>query len=85
MLAARAAVSDASANAVVGMGDIQEMEVLLRICSFLKPKGLSRLACVSKSFGHKIGWLDGGTTGWQHTVADGVERTAPQLAHVLSD
>ena len=67
MLATRAAVDDAdAANKPIGLGDIEEVEVLVRICGCLKPKDLGRLACVSGSFGRTIGWqcsvVDGGAT-----------------------
>lgn len=39
-----------------GLGDIEELEVLLYICSFLPPKDLGRLACVARKFGQKMEW-----------------------------
>eukprot|EP01043_Picozoa_sp_COSAG02_P003638 COSAG02_NODE_90_length_37755_cov_29.833364_23_plen_122_part_00 len=41
---------------VFGLGDIEELHVLLHICSFLAPNDLARLACVSRCFGAKIEW-----------------------------
>eukprot|EP01046_Picozoa_sp_COSAG06_P037017 COSAG06_NODE_4137_length_4534_cov_58.088613_5_plen_89_part_00 len=53
MLAARATLDDAEADAPLELGgDIEEVEVLLRICGWLAPKDLGRLA----SFGRKSGW-----------------------------
>eukprot|EP01046_Picozoa_sp_COSAG06_P049978 COSAG06_NODE_7807_length_2365_cov_5.041005_2_plen_236_part_00 len=40
----------------LGLGDIEEVDVLLHICGLLVPKDLGRLACVSASFGRKTVW-----------------------------
>ena len=40
----------------VGLAAVEEIEVLLHICSFLGPSSLGRLACVSSSFGRKVEW-----------------------------
>ena len=37
-----------------GLGDIEEVEVLLCICGFLRARALGRLACVSRCFGEKL-------------------------------
>jgi hypothetical protein len=44
------------ATVPLGLGDIEEVDVLLRICGLLVPKDLGRLACVSASFGRKTAW-----------------------------
>jgi hypothetical protein len=79
MLATRAAVDDAdAANKPIGLGDIEEVEVLVRICGCLKPKDLGRLACVSGSFGRTIGWqcsvVDGGATEQRSVVEETARR-----------
>lgn len=66
----RAAISGDDARPVaLGLGDIMEVEVLIRICSYLEPKELGRMACVSRIFGSDIKWtvvsVAGGGTGQQ--------------------
>ncbi len=39
-----------------GFGNIEELEIIVRICSSLDPKELGRLACVSASFGLRTAW-----------------------------
>eukprot|EP01048_Picozoa_sp_COSAG05_P010026 COSAG05_NODE_860_length_6900_cov_15.221291_4_plen_189_part_00 len=59
MQAVRASVSTRGGAPLlpqITLSDIGELEVLIHICRFLKPKGLGRLACVSSSFGRKITW-----------------------------
>ena len=57
MIAVRAAVPDRSVEQQqCGLGDIEEVEVLLNICRFLGARALGRLACVSRCFGEKLEW-----------------------------
>ena len=58
MLAARADVQSIEiVQQQLGLGAIEEIEVLLHICSFLESlKDLGRLACVSRTFGHRLWW-----------------------------
>jgi hypothetical protein len=44
-------------HALLSLGDIEEEEVLLMICSHLdSPRDLGRLACVSRAFGTPVDW-----------------------------
>ena len=59
------------------LGSIEEVEVLVRICSFLALKALGRLSCVSRIFGRKTSWkgnvVDGDGTE-QRSVVDETAR-----------
>ena len=46
-----------------GLGNIEEREILLRICGCLAPKELGRLACISRGFGCKTEWLHSAVGG----------------------
>ncbi len=59
----------------LGLGDIEEVELLVRICSFLAPKDLGRLARVSASFGRKTGWQRS-AVGGRMEQRSAVEETA---------
>ena len=41
----------------LGLGNLEELDVLLHICSFLAARELGRLACVSRCFGRKTEWV----------------------------
>jgi hypothetical protein len=50
------AMAEDALEPLLGLGQIEEVEVLVCICSYLAPKELGRLACVSASFGRKTAW-----------------------------
>ena len=45
----------------LGLCDIEELEVLLRICDFLAPRDQANLACACRSFGGKVRWTESDT------------------------
>ena len=59
-----------------GLSSIEEVEVLLRICSHLPPTDLARLACVSRAFGGEIEW---------RSAADGDGDGTPALRSVVEE
>lgn len=54
--AAAAPAEEPEPELLIGLAAVEEIEVLLHICSFLDPSSLGRLACVSSSFGRKVEW-----------------------------
>ena len=60
----------------LGLGDLEEPEILLHICSFLDPNDLGHLACVSASFGRKTAWPHSaaGEPLEQHSVVEEMAR-----------
>jgi hypothetical protein len=47
----------------LGLGDIEEIELLLAICGHLAPKDLGSLACVSREFGMPVAWTSSTNEG----------------------
>lgn len=59
-----------------GLSDIEEVEILLHICSFLGVRALRSLACVSRCFGAKLEYENGVSTLLGQSV---VEESARRL------
>lgn len=83
----------------VGLMDVQDVEALVHICSFLAPTDLARLACASSGFGRKLVWprspvaycpmeVLGKCTGCGGDATadhDGAPRLHPKLAVLLCE
>ena len=75
MLAVRAAVGDSdAAHAPLSLADLEESELLVRICSRLSTKDLGRLACVSAIFGRETAWSRGRGAEQRSVVEESARR-----------
>eukprot|EP01047_Picozoa_sp_COSAG01_P058193 COSAG01_NODE_6824_length_3482_cov_5.154597_1_plen_281_part_00 len=60
----------------IGLGDLQDIELLVYICGFSAPRDLGRLARVSASFGRKTAWQRSAVHGGGTELRSVVEETA---------